>query len=115
MKKSIIGAAVAAAALVCSFAVAAEEVHVAVAANFTAPAKDLQPIYEKATGDKLVLSFGATGAFYAQIKNGAPFDILLAADAKTPARLLLKAMVSPALPLPMQWANLCSGRPMPIW
>lgn len=35
MKKSIIGAAVAAAALVCSFAVAAEEVHVAVAANFT--------------------------------------------------------------------------------
>ena len=49
MKKSIIGAAVAAAALVCSFAVAAEEVHVAVAANFTAPAKDLQPIYEKAT------------------------------------------------------------------
>ena len=72
MKKSIIGAAVAAAALVCSFAVAAEEVHVAVAANFTAPAKDLQPIYEKATGDKLVLSFGATGAFYAQIKTGAP-------------------------------------------
>ena len=47
MKKSIIGAAVAAAALVCSFAVAAEEVHVAVAANFTAPAKDLQPIYER--------------------------------------------------------------------
>lgn len=86
MKKSIIGAAVAAAALVCSFAVAAEEVHVAVAANFTAPAKDLQPIYEKATGDKLVLPFGATGAFYAQIKNGAPFDILLAADAKTPAK-----------------------------
>lgn len=86
MKKSIIGAAVAAAALVCSFAVAAVEVHVAVAANFTAPAKDLQPIYEKATGDKLVLSFGATGAFYAQIKNGAPFDILLAADAKTPAK-----------------------------
>ena len=50
MKKSIIGAAVAAAALVCSFAVAAEEVHVAVAANFTAPAKDLQPIYEKGDG-----------------------------------------------------------------
>ena len=115
MKKSIIGAAVAAAALVCSFAVAAEEVHVAVAANFTAPAKDLQPIYEKATGDKLVLSFGATGAFYAQIKNGAPFDILLALMPRLQPRLLLKAMASPALPLPMQWANLCSGRPMPIW
>ena len=37
-------------------------------------------------GDKLVVSYGATGAFYAQIKNGAPFDVLLAADAKTPAK-----------------------------
>lgn len=84
MKKFVMAAAVA--ALAASFGAAAEEVHVAVAANFTAPAKDLQPIYEKATGDKLVLSFGATGAFYAQIKNGAPFDVLLAADAKTPAK-----------------------------
>ena len=64
----------------------AEDVRVAVAANFTAPVKELAPLYERATGDKLVLSFGATGAFYAQIKNGAPFDILLAADAKTPAK-----------------------------
>lgn len=87
MKKFVLAAA---AAIVASaaFAVSAEEVHVAVAANFTAPAKDLQPIYEKATGDKLVLSFGATGAFYAQIKNGAPFDVLLAADAKTPAKAI---------------------------
>lgn len=64
----------------------AEEVRVAVAANFTAPVKDLQPAYEKATGDRLILSFGGTGAFYAQIKNGAPFDVLLAADAKTPKK-----------------------------
>ena len=64
----------------------AEEVRVAVAANFTAPMKELAPLYEKATGDKLIVSYGATGAFYAQIKNGAPFDVLLAADAKTPAK-----------------------------
>ena len=115
MKKSIIGAAVAAAALVCSFAVAAEEVHVAVAANFTAPAKDLQPIYEKATGDKLVLSFGATGAFYAQIKNGAPFDILLAADAKTPAKAVAEGHGVAGTPFTYAVGNLCSGRPMPIW
>ena len=69
-----------------SAGVLAEDVRVAVAANFTAPVKELAPLYEKATGDKLVLSFGGTGAFYAQIKNGAPFDILLAADAKTPAK-----------------------------
>ena len=79
MKKFVLAAAAAVVASA-AFAVSAEEVHVAVAANFTAPEKDLQPIYEKATGDKLVLSFGATGAFYAQIKNGAPFDVLLAAD-----------------------------------
>ena len=65
MKKFVLAAAAAVVASA-AFAVSAEEVHVAVAANFTAPAKDLQPIYEKATGDKLVLSFGATGAFYAQ-------------------------------------------------
>lgn len=64
----------------------ADEVHVAVAANFTGPIKDLAPLYEKATGDKLVLSFGSTGAFYAQIKNGAPFEVLLAADDETPKK-----------------------------
>ncbi len=69
-------------------AVQAAEVHVAVAANFTAPAKDLAPLFEKATGDKVVLSFGSTGAFYAQIKNGAPFDILLAADNETPKKAI---------------------------
>lgn len=82
MKK--LAAALMLAGLAC--AVAAEEVRVAVAANFMAPMKELAPLYEKATGDKLVVSYGATGAFYAQIKNGAPFDVLLAADAKTPAK-----------------------------
>lgn len=67
-------------------AVFAEDVHVAVAANFTGPIKELAPLYEKETGDKLVLSFGSTGAFYAQIRNGAPFDVLLAADNETPKR-----------------------------
>jgi molybdate transport system substrate-binding protein len=43
--------------------------------------------FEKATGHKAVLAFGSTGKFYAQIKNGAPFDILLSADDKTPAKL----------------------------
>ncbi|MFU0841520.1 MAG: Molybdate-binding periplasmic protein ModA [Burkholderia sp.] len=71
-----------------SSAVFAAEIHVAVAANFTGPAKELAPLYEKATGDKVVLSFGSTGAFYAQIKNGAPFDVMLAADAKTPAKMV---------------------------
>jgi molybdate transport system substrate-binding protein len=65
----------------------ADEVQVAVAANFTAPLQQIAPEFEKATGHKLVAAFGATGKFYAQIRNGAPFDILLAADDETPAKL----------------------------
>lgn len=65
----------------------AAEVRVAVAANFTAALQKLAPAFEQATGHRLVPSFGATGAFYAQIRNGAPFHVLLAADAETPARL----------------------------
>ncbi|RJX30246.1 MAG: molybdate ABC transporter substrate-binding protein [Oxalobacter sp.] len=65
----------------------AAEVKVAVAANFIAPMKSISASFEKATGHKVVLSSGATGKFYAQIKNGAPFDILLAADAATPEKL----------------------------
>lgn len=65
----------------------AETVQVAVAANFTAPAKALAEILAKTTGHEAKLSFGATGAFYTQIKNGAPFDILLAADDERPTKL----------------------------
>lgn len=65
----------------------ADEVKVAVAANFTAPMQAIAPAFEKATGHTLVASFGATGQFYAQINNGAPFDVFLSADDLTPARL----------------------------
>lgn len=65
----------------------AGEVSVAVAANFTAPMQKIAAAFEQDTGHKAVLAFGATGKFYAQIKNGAPFQLLLAADDETPARL----------------------------
>ncbi|MDR2926022.1 MAG: molybdate ABC transporter substrate-binding protein [Azoarcus sp.] len=65
----------------------AAEVFVAVAANFTAPMQALAVAFEKETGHKVIPSFGATGQFYAQIKNGAPFDVFLAADSETPAKL----------------------------
>ena len=66
----------------------ADEIPVAVAANFTAPFNKIAPEFEKETGHKLVASFGSTGKFYAQIKNGAPFEVLLAADDETPAKLV---------------------------
>ena len=65
----------------------ADEVQVAVAANFTAPIQAIAKDFEKDTGHKLVASFGATGQFYTQIKNGAPFEVFLSADDTTPAKL----------------------------
>lgn len=70
----------------------AAEVQVAVAANFTAPMQKIAADFEKATGHKAQLAFGATGKFYAQIKNGAPFEVLLAANDETPARLEKEGM-----------------------
>lgn len=65
----------------------ADEVQVAVAANFTAPIQAIAKDFEKDTGHKLVAAYGATGQFYAQIKNGAPFEVFLAADDSTPKKL----------------------------
>ena len=65
----------------------ADEVRVAVAANFATPLKTLAAEFEKDTGHTLALSAGATGKLYAQIKSGAPFDVFLSADDETPARL----------------------------
>jgi molybdate transport system substrate-binding protein len=65
----------------------AGDVMVAVAANFTAPMQKIAKAFEQDTGHKAQLAFGATGKLYAQIKNGAPFAVLLAANAETPARL----------------------------
>jgi molybdate transport system substrate-binding protein len=59
--------------------------HIAVAANFIAPAEEIAAAFNFATGDTAVLSFGATGALYAQITQGAPFTVFLAADVKRPA------------------------------
>ena len=74
--------------LLVATAVRADEIPVAVAANFTAPFNKIAAEFEKETGHKVISSFGSTGKFYAQIKNGAPFEILLAADDKTPAMLI---------------------------
>jgi molybdate transport system substrate-binding protein len=65
----------------------AGEVQVAVAANFAGPMEKLAAQFQKDTGHKAILASGATGKFYAQIRNGAPFEVLLSADDETPARL----------------------------
>lgn len=72
----------------------AEELRIAVAANFIVPMQRLAEGFEKETGNRLLLTPGATGHFYAQIKNGAPFDVLLAADEETPRRLVQDGLAS---------------------
>ncbi|HEY7804277.1 MAG TPA: molybdate ABC transporter substrate-binding protein [Orrella sp.] len=67
--------------------VTAGEVAVAVASNFTAPMQQIAQAFEQQTGHRVKLSSGGTGALYAQIRHGAPFDLLLAADTKIPAKL----------------------------
>jgi molybdate transport system substrate-binding protein len=66
----------------------ADDLQVAVAANFAAPMKAIASAFERDTGRKVALVFGSTGNFYAQIRNGAPFEVLLAADEETPAKLV---------------------------
>ena len=65
----------------------AAEVHIAVAANFTAPINEIAAAFEKDSGHKVIAAFGPTGGLYTQIKHGAPFEVFLAADDSTPARL----------------------------
>ena len=65
----------------------AEEAMVAVAANFSAPMQQIAALFHKETGHQIKLSFGASGGIYAQIKNGAPFDLFLSADQLTPQKL----------------------------
>ncbi|SFB03495.1 molybdate ABC transporter substrate-binding protein [Azotobacter beijerinckii] len=65
----------------------AAEVQIAVAANFTAPIKEIAADFEKDTGHKVIASFGPTGGFYTQIQNGAPFEVFLSADDTTPEKL----------------------------
>ena len=66
----------------------AGEVKVAVAANFTEPAREIAAAFERETGHRVVLSFGASGQFYAQIVQGAPFDVLVSADKAIPAKAM---------------------------
>jgi molybdate transport system substrate-binding protein len=83
-------------AFLASAPVQAAGVDVAVAANFTAPMNAIAAEFAKDTGHQAKLAFGSTGKFYAQIKHGAPFQMLLSADDKTPAKLAQEGLAIPA-------------------
>jgi molybdate transport system substrate-binding protein len=64
----------------------AAETQVAVAANFTEPAKEIAAAFKAATRHTAILSFGSSGQFYAQMAHGAPYEVFLSADAERPAK-----------------------------
>jgi molybdate transport system substrate-binding protein len=73
----------------------AAQVQVAVAANMAAPIQKLAADFAQSTGHEAVVVLGSTGKFYAQVKAGAPFEVLLAADDESPARLVQDGLAVP--------------------
>src|SRR5262252_5987573 len=84
---------------VCATAVAppaiAADINVAVAANFTEPAKEIAALFERKTGKKVVFSFGASGQFYTQITQDAPFQVFLSADQERPEKAVNEGFAVP--------------------
>ena len=66
----------------------AEQLTAAIAANFAGTIKYLKPLFEHETGHRLVTSFASSGTLFAQIHNGAPFDVFLSADEQRPQQLI---------------------------
>jgi molybdate transport system substrate-binding protein len=62
----------------------AAQTHVAVAANFAEPAREISAMFKEKTGHEAILITGASGAFYTQITHGAPFEVFLSADEERP-------------------------------
>ncbi len=85
-KQRLLALAVVLAAAVAPRLTAADTVHAAVAANFTGAANEIGSAFAAATGHEVMYSFGATGQLYAQITQGAPFDVFLAADRERPGQ-----------------------------
>ncbi len=73
--------------LVCWLPAHAEQVQVAVASNFVPPFREIAAEFEKSTGHNVLVSAGSSGKFYAQVKNGAPFDVFFSADDERPKLL----------------------------
>ncbi|NNF17186.1 MAG: molybdate ABC transporter substrate-binding protein [Gammaproteobacteria bacterium] len=74
---------------------AAAEIRVAVASNFRTAMTAIAERFEATSEHRLLLASGATGKHYAQIKNGAPFDVFLAADRKRPMMLEQEGIAIP--------------------
>lgn len=94
VRSMIAGAAVLACFLAAGRA-EAEQINIAVAANFTAPVKEIAAAFRQKTGHEAVLSFGSSGQFYTQITQDAPFQVFLSADQERPKKLAADGLAVP--------------------
>jgi molybdate transport system substrate-binding protein len=83
------------AGLLAAGALHASQVRVAVSANMAAPMQRIAADFERATGYEVVPSIASTGRFYAQLRGGAPYEVLIAADEEVPARLEREGLAVP--------------------
>jgi molybdate transport system substrate-binding protein len=74
---------------------AASTLTIAAAADLTFAFKEVVPRFEQESGDKVKLSFGSSGSFYAQIQNGAPYDLFFSADSGYPKKLGAAGLTEP--------------------
>jgi len=74
--------------LLISISSQAGRIHVAVASNFMVTMQQLATAFKTKTGHDLIISSGSTGQLYAQIKQGAPYDVYMAADVYRPQLLI---------------------------
>ncbi len=87
MMMTVVSALLTALLLLFTGTVLAAEASVAVASNFAPVMPALAAQFERDTGHQLGIAYGASGKFYAQIRNGAPFQVFLSADDEKPAQL----------------------------
>jgi len=73
----------------------ANEIRLAVASNFLGPVQKIAATFEAESGHKVTISSGSTGKLYAQIINGAPYDLFLAANSREPERLESEGRIRP--------------------
>jgi len=71
----------------------AEQITVACASNFSGAMKEIVAVFEQQSGHQVNLVFGSSGRIYAQIKNGAPFDIFFSADQQKPMALATEGLI----------------------
>lgn len=74
----------------------ADEIAVAAAADLSYALRDLARRFQQKTGNKVALSFSASGNIYSQIQNGAPFDLFFSADADYPRKLATAGLIDSA-------------------